>query len=155
MNILLVIDIQQKYLKSYKPTLVDRVNARIEEALNKDIPVVYVKNIGRSGKAESFEFADELKIESDCIFTKRFPSAFTNEEFVEFLENMDVELINIVGVDGRCCVYRTVMNAIRRGYKVRLMMDAIEAHNDKFYFKELVAMEKAGAEVNSNLEELV
>lgn len=155
MNILLVIDIQQKYLKSYKPTLVDRVNARIEEAIKRDIPVVYVRNIGISGREASFEFADDLKIKSDCIFSKRFPSAFTNEEFGEFLEKMNVDIINVVGVDGRCCVYRTVMNAIKRGYKVRLMMDAIEAHNDKFYFKELVAMEKAGAEVNSNLEELV
>ena len=78
MNILIVIDIQQKYLKSYKPTLVDRVNARIEEALKKDIPVVYVRNIGISGREASFEFADDLKIKSDCIFSKRFPSDFTN-----------------------------------------------------------------------------
>ena len=56
MQILLVIDVQQRYLKNYKPDLVNRVNARIREAMYKEIPVVYVRNTGRSGKDNNFEF---------------------------------------------------------------------------------------------------
>ena len=36
MQILLVIDVQQRYLKNYKPDLVNRVNARIREAMSKE-----------------------------------------------------------------------------------------------------------------------
>ncbi len=147
MDILLVIDIQQKYLNNYKPNLVERVNARIDEAINNDIPVIYVRNIGLSGNDSIYGFAENLKIASDCIFKKRFPNAFTNKEFEAFLDKMNIDTINVVGVDGRCCVYHTVMVALKRKYKVRLFLDAIEAHNAKFFYKELPAMEKAGANV--------
>ena len=74
MKILLVIDVQQRYLKNYKPDLVKRVNNRISEAVKADIPVVYVRNTGRSGKDENFDLAESLLIESDCVFKKRLPS---------------------------------------------------------------------------------
>ena len=154
MQILLVIDVQQRYVDKYKPDLVDRVNARIDEAMEKDIPIVYVRNTGRNGKDFNFELAEGLKVESDCIFKKRLPSAFTNPDFEDFLKTMKVDLVNVVGVDGRCCVSRTVIDALERGYSITLLMDAVEAQNDKFYFKELKTMEKAGAVGNMNLEEL-
>ena len=43
MQILLVIDVQRRYLKNYKPDLDNRVNARIKEAMSKEIPVVFCK----------------------------------------------------------------------------------------------------------------
>lgn len=154
MKILLVIDVQQRYLKNYKPDLVKRVNNRISEAVKADIPVVYVRNTGRSGKDENFDLAEGLLIESDCIFKKRLPSAFSNDEFELFLNKMKVETINVVGVDGRCCVSRTVMDALDRGYGVHLLMDAIEAHNDKFYYTELKTMEQKGALACMKLEKM-
>ena len=154
MKILLVIDVQQRYLKNYKPDLVKRVNNRISEAVKADIPVVYVRNTGRSGKDENFDLAEGLLIESDCIFKKRLPSAFSNDEFELFLNKMKVETINVVGVDGRCCVSRTVLDALDRGYGVHLLMDAIEAHNDKFYYAELKTMEQKGALACMKLEKM-
>ena len=154
MKILLVIDVQQRYLKNYKPDLVKRVNNRISEAVKADIPVVYVRNTGRSGKDENFDLAESLLIESDCVFKKRLPSAFSNDEFELFLNKMKVETINVVGVDGRCCVSRTVMDALDRGYGVHLLMDAIEAHNDKFYYTELKTMEQKGALACMKLEKM-
>lgn len=154
MKILLVIDVQQRYLKNYKPDLVKRVNNRISEAVKADIPVVYVRNTGRSGKDENFDLAEGLLIESDCIFKKRLPSAFSNDEFELFLNKMKVETINVVGVDGRCCVSRTVLDALDRGYGVHLLMDAIEAHNDKFYYTELKTMEQKGALACMKLEKM-
>ncbi len=154
MKILLVIDVQQRYLKNYKPDLVNRVNNRISEAVEADIPVVYVRNTGRSGKDENFDLAEGLLIKSDCIFKKRLPSAFSNADFELFLNKMKVETINVVGVDGRCCVSRTVMDALEKGYKVNLLMDAIEAHSDKFYFTELKTMEQNGAVAHMKLEKM-
>ncbi len=154
MKILLVIDVQQRYLKNYKPDLVNRVNNRISEAVEADIPVVYVRNTGRSGKDENFDLAEGLLIESDCVFKKRLPSAFSNADFEMFLNKMNVETINVVGVDGRCCVSRTVMDALDKGYGVHLLMDAIEAHNDKFYYTELKTMEQKAALAFMKLEKM-
>lgn len=42
-EILLVIDMQQKYMNSYEPSLLERVNLRIQKAVASDMPVVYVK----------------------------------------------------------------------------------------------------------------
>lgn len=154
MKILLVIDVQQRYLKNYKPDLVERVNNRISEAVEADIPVVYVRNTGRSGNDDNFDLAEGLLIESDCVFKKRLPSAFSNADFEPFLNKMNVDTINVVGVDGRCCVSRTVMDALDRGYGVHLLMDAIEAHNDKFYYTELKTMEQKGALACMKLEKM-
>ena len=146
MQILLVIDVQQRYLKNYKPDLVNRVHARIREAMSKEIPVVYVRNTGRSGKDNNFELADGLEVSSDIIFKKQFPSAFSNPDFEPFLTRANIDTINVVGVDGRCCVFRTVMTAIEQGFGVKLYLDAIGARHSRFYEKELQEMKAAGAE---------
>ncbi len=55
----------------------------------------------------------------------------------------------MVGVDGRCCVAHTAMDAIKRGYTVRIYLDSVAAMNDKFFLKELPEMQKAGIEIVS------
>ena len=146
MEILLVIDIQQKYIGFYKDELLDAANSRIDEAKKQSIPIVYIRNIGVLGNLDGYELASELHVESELIFTKRFPDAFTNKEFAQKLKEMNVDTINVVGVDGRCCVFKTVMEAIRQGYKVKLYLDAVGARQSKFYIKELEEMKAAGVE---------
>lgn len=55
-----------------------------------------------------------------------------------------VDLISIVGVDGRCCVFKTVMEAVKEGYKVRLYLESVAARSDNFFTKELPHMKDAG-----------
>ena len=62
---------------------------------------------------------------------------------VQFIERMQVDAINMVGVDGRCCVARTAMDAKKRGYEVRLYLDSVAVTNDKFFLKELPKMQEA------------
>ena len=147
MEILLVIDMQQKYMNSYEPDLMTRVNTRIKEAVESDVPVVYIRNVGKIENIDKYNLADDLDIVSDCSFTKRWPSAFSSEEFVSFIEDLKVDVINMVGVDGRCCVARTAMDALKRGYKARIYLDSVAAMNDNFYLKELPEMRDAGVEI--------
>ncbi len=145
MEVLLVIDVQQKYMNQYEPELLDRINTRIKEAVSRDIPVIYVRNIGRPENDEAYTLAEGLEMASEMIFYKRWPSAFSSEDFVSFIKRLGINIFNVVGVDGRCCVYRTVMDAINQGYKVRILLDSVSAMNDKFFIKELPMMEEAGA----------
>ena len=147
MEILLVIDMQQKYMNSYELDLMTRVNTRIKEAVESDVPVVYIRNVGKIENIENYNHADELKIVSECSFTKRWPSAFSSDDFVQFIQNLKVDTINMVGVDGRCCVARTALEAVKRGYKVRIYLDSVAARNDNFYLKELPEMRDAGVEI--------
>ena len=146
MEILLVIDIQEKYMGFYKEDLVDIVNTKIVEAQNKGVPVIYVRNVGILGDSEKYTFCENLKMVSDKVFVKKVPSAFSNESFSNSLKDMGVDVINVVGVDGRCCVYKTVMEAVKNGYHVRLHLDAIGARSDKFYSKELEIMKANNVE---------
>ena len=144
MEILLVIDIQQRYMKNYDDDLLTRVNRRIHSAVKQDVPVVYVRNMGKLEAAERYDFAPNLDIVTDVIFDKSLPSAFSSTEFVDYIKRLGVEEISIIGVDGRCCVPRTAMDAVNNGYKTRLYLDAVAARSDKFYSKELEEMKEAG-----------
>ncbi|CBK75858.1 Amidases related to nicotinamidase [Butyrivibrio fibrisolvens 16/4] len=147
MEILLVIDIQQKYMNSYDSDLLERVNMRIHEAVASDMPVVYVRNVGKLENEDKYILAEGLDVVSEFVFAKRWPSAFSSEEFVQFIDRLKVDNINMVGVDGRCCVARTALEAVKRGYKVRIYLDSVAARNDNFYFKELPEMRDAGVEI--------
>ncbi len=147
MEILLVIDIQQKYMNSYDSDLLERVNMRIHEAVASDMPVVYVRNVGKLENEDKYVLAEGLDVVSEFVFAKRWPSAFSSEEFVQFIERLKVDTINMAGVDGRCCVARTALEAVKRGYKVRIYLDSVAARNDNFYLKELPEMRDAGVEI--------
>ncbi len=147
MEILLVIDIQQKYMNSYDSHLLERVNMRIQEAVASDMPVVYVRNVGKLENEDKYILAEGLEVVSEFVFAKRWPSAFSSEEIVQFIERLKVDTINMVGVDGRCCVARTALEAVKRGYKVRIYLDSVAARNDNFYLKELPKMRDAGVEI--------
>ena len=58
MEILLVIDMQQKYMNSYEPDLMTRVNTRIKEAVESDVPVVYIRNVGKIENIENYNLAE-------------------------------------------------------------------------------------------------
>ena len=148
-EILLVIDMQQKYMNSYEPSLLERVNLRIQKAVATDMPVVYVKNVGKPENEDKYVLAEGLDVVSEFVFAKRWPSVFSSEEFVQFLEQLKVDTINMIGVDGRCCVARSAIDAKKRGYKVKLYLDSVAATNDKFFLKELPEMQKAGIEIVS------
>lgn len=53
----------------------------------------------------------------------------------------------MVGIDGRCCVARTAMDAVKRGYTTKIYLDLVSAMNDNFYLKELPEMRDAGVEI--------
>lgn len=147
MEILLVIDMQEKYMSSYDSDLINRVNLRIREAKENAMPVVYIRNVGKIESIDKYNLSEKLDLVSEYSFTKRWPSAFSSEEFTAFVKNNRVDTINMIGVDGRCCVARTAMDVVKRGLAARIYLDSVAAKNDNFYLKELPAMQEAGVEI--------
>ena len=108
------------------------------------MPVFYARNIGIQGDSDSYELAKELLVVSERIYTKKFPSAFTNDEFAKALENMNVTDIEVVGVDGNSCVKKTCIDAINAGYNVILDLACTAARNATIFEKTLTELSEHG-----------
>jgi nicotinamidase-related amidase len=144
MKILLVIDVQEKYLSYYDADLLNRINARICAAQAGCTPVYYVRNIGSQGDDDSYALAKNLLVVSDHIYEKKFPSAFTNTSFVKELENLDVTDIEVIGVDGNSCIKKTCIDASDAGYNVLLNLKCTSARNEKIFEKTLKELSAHG-----------
>ena len=140
MKILLVIDIQQRYMAHYDPDLLKRVNSRIREAQSAGIQVFYVRNIPRLESVENYDYATGLLLVSDHLYDKKSPSAFSNPSFAEDLKKLGVTEIEMIGVDGNCCVKRTCLDAVAAGFEVTLNLPYIAARNEKIFAKTLVEL---------------
>ena len=140
---LIVIDMQRKYMDKYDPDLMDRVNARILRAKEQSIPVIYVKNTGLSGN-NGYELDDRLILVSDHIFEKKFPSAFSSDEFTAQLQELGVSGLELIGVDGSSCVAKTAFDAKEKGYEVSVNLACVGSVNDKIFADTLRKMEEAG-----------
>ena len=124
----------------YDPDLLSRVNARIREAQAAGTSVFYARNIPRSESTENYDYAAELLIVSEHLYYKRSPSAFSNHAFCADLKKSDVTEIEMIGVDGNCCVKRTCMDAVSAGFEVTLNLNCIAARNGKIYIKTLAEL---------------
>ena len=144
MKILLVIDVQEKYLRYYDADLLPRINARISAAKSDRDPVFYVRNIGIHGDNDSYNLANNLLIASDYIYEKRFPCAFTNDSFAKELKIQNVTELEIIGVDGNSCIKKTCLDAANAGYKVTLNLQCTAARNKKIFEKTLKELRNAG-----------
>ena len=140
MKILLVIDIQERYMAHYDPNLLKRVNSRIREAQTVGIPVFYVRNIPRLESTENYDYATGLSIVSDHLYDKKSPSAFSNPSFAEDLKKLGVTEIEMIGVDGNCCVKRTCLDAVAAGFEVTLNLHCIAARNEKIFARTLAEL---------------
>ena len=144
MKILLVIDIQEKYLNYYDADLLPRINAKIAAAKSTGTQVFYVRNIGIHGEDESYALAKNLLIVSDHIYEKKFPSAFTNDSFAKELKIQNITELEIIGVDGNSCIKKTCLDAASAGYRVTLNLQYTAARNKKIFEKTLKELRNAG-----------
>ncbi len=144
MKILLVIDVQEKYLNYYDADLLPRINARIAVAKSTGAQIFYVRNIGIHGDDDSYALAKDLLIVSDNIYEKKFPSAFTNDSFAKELKIQNVTELEIIGVDGNSCIKKTCLDAANAGYKVTLNLHCTAARNEKIFEKTLNELRNAG-----------
>ncbi|WP_408072543.1 cysteine hydrolase family protein [Butyrivibrio sp. JL13D10] len=148
MRVLVVIDMQEKYLGHYDEELICNINDKIKCAHEEeDESIVYVKNIGLTGDRAGYDFSDELLLVSDLIFEKKSPSAFSSKDFTKKLEQLKATELEIVGVDGSSCVAKTAIDAAKLGYKAEIVKSCVGVRNDRVYEKVLKKLEGAGVKI--------
>ena len=139
---LLVIDMQEVTVGAthadffkYDNELLNRVNSVIGST--DAAVVVYIRNLMKNNfinklapvkvfdNTPEAELAKGLLIISSNIFSKFTGDAFSASDFREFLNNNNIDTVELIGVDGGGCVSLTALGACENGYKVILNTSAI------------------------------
>ena len=125
--ILLVIDMQKGLVDEdlYAfDTFIDRTVRLVDTARKNSIEVIFVQHdagldSGMSIGDENFEIIDQIAPkEGEKVFIKTINSCFGNNEFKEYVENLDDKRLMIVGLQTNYCIDCTVKSAFERGFEV-------------------------------------
>ena len=141
---LVVIDLQNDITKNYKE-IIEKVNEAIDWAVKKKLFVVYIRHNNLSDGTRTFkpgthgaELVPELKVASDCIFTKSKGNALTSEDFADFIKKNGISEFYVVGADATACIKSTCFNMAKSGYTVHVLSDCITSY-DKQKLPEMLA----------------
>ena len=125
-------------------------------AVNKEIHVVYIRHENLSAGTRTFkpntpgsEFASDLKIVSENIFTKYKGNALTSEAFMEFIRQNEISEFYISGADAAACVKSTCYNLCKANYGVHVLSDCITSYNKKKIDEMLRYYESKGSRIIS------
>jgi nicotinamidase-related amidase len=149
---------QKKISKEESEALIYNIN-KFQEKIKDKADMVYVRsiltvlNVSLGGididTLDGLDFDNRLELKTDNIYKKDKANAFTSDNFVEFLNKKDIGTLYIVGVMAEHCVYKTAYNALKRGYRVILVKDAIQGRNKDSMNKILDKLKDKGAQVVS------
>lgn len=150
---LVVIDIQKDITKNYKE-IIDNINNAIDWAVDNHIHVVYIRHENLSAGTRTFkpntagaQFAPDLKIVSENIFTKYKGNALTSEAFTEFIRQNEISDFYITGADAAACVKSTCYNLCKADYGVYVLSDCITSYDKKKIDEMLRYYERKGSKI--------
>ena len=167
---LLVLDIQEDFTgpKARMPVeagqagkMIANVNVLSSGAMRIGMTVIYIKNafsrfdfIGNIFRnhasikdSPGSAFDARLIIVGDTIFEKSQPDAFTNRDFERFMANRGIDELYITGVFADQCVLSTSKSAIRRGFKVNYISDAVASTTADDVDRAIAKIRKFGASI--------
>jgi nicotinamidase/pyrazinamidase len=166
---LLIIDIQEDYTgpeakKPYKDShkIVTTSNALVAQATEKNVLVVFVKNVIDSPVMAYFmgninapgapgtELDKRLiKLVGSKTFIKGRSDAFSNPELDTYLRENQVGQLLVTGLDAAYCVNATVRGGLNRGYKVTVYSDGIATESNTSIGELAAKWKKLGAQVKA------
>jgi nicotinamidase-related amidase len=170
-----LIDLQQSFLSSGGSStiaedqvepLIKAVNSMVETARQQAVPVIYIKdeysrfrflgNMARNDAALRFEPGSAFDPRVDDVggvyFTKQCEDGFSNDYFGSHLETISAGQLIIAGVHADRSVLATAKTAIKRGYTVTVISDAIGADTDTDRDAAVKQLKDAGAQVQTSAE---
>jgi len=150
---LVIIDIQNDITKNYKE-IIDNINQAVDWAVANKIHVVYVRHENLSAGTRTFkpgthgsEFAPDLKIASDNIFTKYRGNALSSEEFRDFIDKNEICDFYIAGADAVACVKSTCYNLCKADYGVTVLSDCVTSYDKRKIDEMLRYYESKGSRI--------
>jgi len=163
---LLVIDAQEDFIGEQRnknkfdyedvDELVKNINDKIRTYEKNKYEVIYIANVlpnnffnkkifgyGIAG-SEGAKFEKRIKIVSENYFEKQVGNAFKNNNLVKFIKDNAINEVELVGVDGIGCVFKTAKGAIKIGLKVTILSDSVGTVNPEKYIKKSTKLKSFG-----------
>jgi nicotinamidase-related amidase len=135
---LVIVDMQEDYIgekSKYnfvnKQDTIDNINQRIANS-EQSTAIIYMKN---ARKGVSSDLVKGLNVVSDLIFTKEKSSSFSSEEFYDYVNHNNIDEIEIVGIDGNCCIKATSVDGIKNGLQVTILLSCVGVINKDRFLK--------------------
>ena len=95
--------------------------------------------------SEGARWDDRVPLAGLTYLPKWASSAFVNPAFEDWLRREGVKTIVLTGMFASACVTATTKDALKRGFRVRLLTPAIACSNDRSKARALRRLERAGA----------
>ena len=111
-----------------------------------------IGNFFRKGSAIAGSAGAEFDVRlrrngSERVIVKASPSAFSNPELDRYLRANGVQEMHVLGVFAEGCVRATVIDAVKRGYTVHVIANAVATNAAWKKRVALWAMKRAGAKI--------
>lgn len=134
---LLVVDVQNDVVGNayQRDAVVGNIARLVEQARQKDVPVVWVQHHDDWMKKDSdaWQIVPELKPQSgEPVIHKTFGDSFAETNLEEELERLDVGELILCGAQSDACITATLYGSLYRGYPVTLVQDAHTTENSEF-----------------------
>jgi len=117
-------------------------------------PRDYLMNLLRRRAAiagsEGARWTERLTVEGAQYFPKWASSAFVNPDLDIWLRANGVTTLMLSGLMARACVTATATDALRKGYTVQILADAVACYSDASRRRALTRLEARGARLLSN-----
>ena len=112
------------------PAVIGRINALLEQAREKDAPIIFVQHEEADDPALSngspgWQLADGLDYRpTDTVVAKRYRDSFADTTLEELLEQSGASRLVVTGSQSDYCDQTTALSALPHGYDVTLVSDA-------------------------------
>ena len=163
---LLVIDAQEDFIGEQRnknkfnyedaDELVKNINDKIRTYEKNKDEVIYIANVlpnnflnkkffgyGIAG-SKGAKFDKRIRIVSENYFEKQVGNAFKNNNLVKFIKNNAISEVELIGVDGIGCVFKTAKGAIKTGLKVTILSDSVGTVNPEKFIKSTIKLKAFG-----------
>ena len=172
---LLLIDFQQDFLSEQgrmpvarhqaEPVVAAARQALVQAKANDQIivaignefrPTDWLMNVLRRRAAVSgspgTQCDDRLPLDGAIYIPKWASSAFSNPDLLQLLRKLHVGRLDLTGLFARACVSATAKDALRNGFEVRVLENAVACASDRSRAAALRRLRRAGAEVATALQ---
>jgi len=154
MRVLIVVDMQEDYIGENtrylyeREKLITNINMRIAEYYTNRDSVIYIKNLKvRSNENYVSEFIPDLNVVSDIVIIKDKSSCFSNPVLLNYLNEHSIKDIEVVGIDGNCCVKSTASDAVKAGYSASIKENCIGVLNKHRFIQSKDKLLKSGVSI--------
>jgi len=146
---LVVIDFQDMLVPMVwnSEEVINNARLMIQAAPIYGIPIFFTEHYPKGLGTTVSEISEVLPDEK--AFEKIVFSAFGSEGFVKALHDAQIETLMIVGIESHICVSQTVHEALRSGFGVHVISDAISSRKELNHWVGIGKMKEAGAVITS------